>query len=110
MGFLPEASGLDIGTLLFWLVAAVVAMLSGSVTDLRRYTWRQELPLWMFLARDDVGRGELVARLGEAGVDAAELSCFSCLSRERCRRLARSGAQGPAGHCPNAILFSARAP
>jgi hypothetical protein len=102
-------SGLDIGMLLFWLVAAVAALLSGALTDWRRYAagGRGDLPLWRFLARRRIGRAELAGRWGEARVEIAEARCTFCDSQALCAKLLRSGEPSPPVDCPNAALFSA---
>lgn len=84
------------------ILGALVAILPG---------WRRvmaggrNVPLWKFLARYGLQRGDLEAALGARAAADAELRCALCGARMEClERLAAD--RGPVAHCPNLTLLS----
>ncbi len=99
----------DLSTLtVFLLAAAVVAVLIGTLPDWRRFAhegW--DLPIWGFLWRGGLTRGDIELRLGVRAARQAELRCAACGARAQCERVLAEGGSAPAGQCPNGYLLRA---
>lgn len=84
------------------ILGALVVILPGWR---RAMAGGQGVPLWKFLARYGLNRGDLETRLGSHAAADAELRCAVCGARMECLdRLAAD--RGPVAHCPNLALLS----
>jgi hypothetical protein len=95
------------GLLLIGLVAvAGVALFAIAVPWRRMLRHAPRLPLWEFLRREGIARGDAADTINAQAMKQAELGCAVCGSRELCLvRLAAGGEAVPPANCPNAPLF-----
>ena len=97
----------DVATIVLLMVgSAILGALVAILPDWRRVmVGGRNVPLWKFLARYGLNRGDLEASLGTRAAADAELRCAVCGARAECvERLAAD--RGPVAHCPNMALLS----
>ena len=92
------------------LIASVaiagLALIAAALPWRRMIRQGPGLPIWAFLRRQRITRGDAADSVGAQAVKHAELACAICSSREICRvRLAASPDAVPPENCPNAPLL-----
>ena len=100
---------MDANELLAVVLAAVLAAVLVAVGLRWRRTLREGpgLPIWGFMRREGITRGDAADNTSATAIKHAELSCSVCGSRAECRaRLAAGAGAVPPPNCPNAVLFN----
>lgn len=86
------------------LAAALGGLLLGVALIWRRFLREApSLPVWRFVRRIGLTRGDAEEAAGAQALKDAELRCALCAGRPQCvKRLAAGGRGVPLEHCPNA--------